>query len=282
MGNTENCCRNIENDTNKISIPNKSLHSLTISNSNYTISSQFTPSANTPFSPPIPLTPFPSISINKPLQRIVPDRFAELAAHFWRNTIECCSIEHRLEISCSIWFGMMTASIEIHKLSTFKFKRNNDLEMAAFRNLDMIGFIIRSVHANLSLNVGSNADLSSMLNKLGTLHNKMGIKSEYYAIMFDQLNQTLKYYFPNKYTAQIEFAISEIFTYTAQIMCGSDIKIPTPCKNISFLHTLRCCISDTIGKEYLYKYLNNVYCEEMAMFLYLLSVYKSTKQLTKR
>ena len=101
------------------------------------------------------------------------------------------------EIACSIFFGMMAGSSEIRQLMTSRFKKNDKLETAALRNLDMIGFIIRGLYT-------SNNNMSSLLYKIGTLHLKMGIKIEYFDIMLQQLHQTFKFYYPLQYTVQVK------------------------------------------------------------------------------
>eukprot|EP00483_Globobulimina_turgida_P012909 UN12933 len=76
--------------------------------------------------------------------------------------------------------------------------------------------------------------------------------------------------------------MSEVFSYTVHAMSGYDMKITTPCNDISFLQSLRCCIKHTLGKEYLFRFLINVYCDEVVIFFRLLSTYKSSKHACKR
>lgn len=91
----------------------------------------------------------------------------------------------------------MAGSSQIRHFLTSKFKKNDKLETAALRNLDMIGFIIRGLYT-------SNNTMPSLLYKLGTLHIKMGIKIEHFEIMLQQLHETFKFYYPLQYTTQVK------------------------------------------------------------------------------
>lgn len=61
-------------------------------------------------------------------------------------------------------------------------------------------------------------------------------------------------------------------------MTGKDLKLSSILTDTSFLRSLRYCISDKIGSKYLYRFLHQRYCDEMVMFLYLLSLYKKTSK----
>ena len=77
---------------------------------------------------------------------------------------------------------------------------------------------------------------------------------------------------------QIEFCVEEIFIFAAQSMTGKDLKLSSALNDTSFLRSLRCCLVDKIGSKYLYRFLHQRYCDEMVMFLHLLSLYKNTSQ----
>lgn len=64
------------------------------------------------------------------------------------------------------------------------------------------------------------------------------------------------------------------------IISGTDLKLSSKSHDISqlfFLRSLRDCIADQVGSQYLFKYLHKNYCDEMVMFLYLLSIFKKTE-----
>merc|ERR1712241_380709 len=93
--------------------------------------------------------------------------------------------------------------------------------------------------------------------------------------MLLQTHQVFKFYFPKEYTEEVRFAFDEIFTYSTQLMTGRDLKTLDPLQNVEFLSSLRICINCEIGKEYLFRYLSQRYCDEMVIFLHLLSKYKA-------
>ena len=145
------------------------------------------------------------------------------------------------------------------------------MEMAALRTLDTIGFIIRGLDAPYT----TNSSFSALLHKLGVIHNNMGVKVGDYRIMLEQMDETLKCFFPQTYSLQVQFALSEIIIFTAHSMSGKDPKIPHPPNDVSFLYSLRACIKHNIGREYLFRYLHQAYCDEMVVFLHFLCLYKA-------
>eukprot|EP01084_Bolivina_argentea_P298058 513567_1 len=232
------------------------------------------PTTLTPDNDLSPITPQHSLPSTYPdlptkfSERIISDSIAKMVAKFWRENIESCSMQDRLEIACNIWIGMLSKNNEIRRLGIAKFKNNLQMETNALKMLDMIGYIVRAQYTD--------NDLSSVLSKLGAVHNKMGIKPIYYQVMLNQVTETLQYYFPVKYTNTIEFALCEIFTCATMYMTGKDLKIPNKLDNISFLCSLRCCISHEMGKEYLFRFLHQKYCDEIVVFLCLLNLFKTT------
>lgn len=85
--------------------------------------------------------------------------------------------------------------------------------------------------------------------------------------------------------------MDEIFTLAAQIMTGEDINTSsfTTTKfheisrsfgslDIEFIKDLSQCLNSTIGREYLYRFLQQTWCDEIAIFLQIIAKFK--KQLT--
>lgn len=83
---------------------------------------------------------------------------------------------------------------------------------------------------------------------------------------------------------KVQFAIDEIFTFSAQLMTGKDLKISTTntVKNVNFLKSLRICLDCKVGREYLFRHLSQRYCDEMAMFFNLLFKYQNATSAHKR
>ena len=78
--------------------------------------------------------------------------------------------------------------------------------------------------------------------------------------------------------------MDEIFTLAAQIMTGQDIKYSSHlndivsslgAENIIFIQNLDNCLKSNIGREYLYRYLSQTWCEELGMFLQCLFRFKN-------
>lgn len=78
--------------------------------------------------------------------------------------------------------------------------------------------------------------------------------------------------------------MDEIFTLAAQIMTGQDIKHSSHLndivssfgtEHIVFLQSLDKCLGSNIGREYLYRYLSQTWCEELAIFLQSLHRFKT-------
>ena len=87
------------------------------------------------------------------------------------------------------------------------YKTSQEMESNSLKFLDMISFIVRSVNMD-----DSNCD--KLMNRLGIQHDMMGIGIECYAVMLKQIHETLKFYFPKRYTYEVQFAIDEIFTFS--------------------------------------------------------------------
>lgn len=81
--------------------------------------------------------------------------------------------------------------------------------------------------------------------------------------------------------------MDEIFTLAAQIMTGEDLKKSIKLNDIlqsfaneddiEFTKDLDQCLESTIGREYLYTFLQQTFCDEMVLFLQ--TIHKFKKQL---
>eukprot|EP01084_Bolivina_argentea_P101377 181770_1 len=105
--------------------------------------------------------------------------------------------------------------------------------------------------------------------------------------MLQSMHQTFGYYFERKYNIEVKYAMDEIFSLAAQIMSGqplkghlNDITKQFQGKQIPFLKNLRTCLHSSIGREYLYRYLATMWCDEIVMFLQ--SVFKFKLLITNK
>jgi len=187
-------------------------------------------------------------------------------------------MEQQLEIGCAIFFGAMSANAamkQIMKVNLINNKKN--IEENSLKFLDMMGYLLRHL-------IQDNIDLYDILVKLGKFHQRMGIKMEHFAPMLDSLHESLSYYFPSKYSIDVKYSMDEIFGLAAQLMTGQDLKNASKlneihksfsdAKEIEFLRNLHECLASTIGREYLYSYLKQTWCEEIVLFLQTVSKFK--------
>ena len=65
-------------------------------------------------------------------------------------------------------------------------------------------------------------------------------------------------------------------------MTGKDLKTINPSQNLNYLQSLRICLEDKIGRNYLFRHLAQRYCDEIVVFFKMLSKYKSTTDHHKR
>eukprot|EP01084_Bolivina_argentea_P169505 293825_1 len=111
----------------------------------------------------------------------------------------------------------------------------------------------------------------------------MGIKMKHFDPMLQSMHETFSYYFQSKYSIEIKYAFDEIFTLAAQIMTGQDLKTSYHLndiaqsfenENITFLQSVDICLKSPIGTEYLSRYLQQTWCDEIALFLQSISKFK--------
>eukprot|EP01083_Nonionella_stella_P213771 770703_1 len=83
--------------------------------------------------------------------------------------------------------------------------------------------------------------------------------------------------------------MDEIFSLAAQVMTGQELKFNSHLNNITqqfkgneiqFLANLETCLKSSIGREYLYRYLAQTWCEEIAIFSK--NLYRFKKQMSDK
>eukprot|EP01084_Bolivina_argentea_P137594 242332_1 len=213
---------------------------------------------------------------NGVIHEYLSQRLALTAASFWLGYIEPLSMEDKLEIGCSIFYGMISANTAIkkimHESNLSKFK----LEMQSLKFLDMVGWLIR----NLSRD---GIDLFSMLQKLGKIHEQMGIKMDHFDIMVKSLHETMIHYFPKQYNIQTQYSMEQILLLSAHIMIQTNFTRVRRKTRLAFfrgsntpcLESLEKCLLSNIGSEYFFRYLINNYCEELVIYLKCIQKFKN-------
>eukprot|EP01084_Bolivina_argentea_P214411 364004_1 len=201
--------------------------------------------------------------------KLISSRICKIAATFWSHNVEQLSVMEQLEIGMSIYFGMLSASGEMKNIMKSNFNQSKQIERTSLRYLDMMGWLIRHL-------ITDNIDLHSQLSQLGVLHDKMGICIEHYTPMLHSLHETFAYYFGCKYNVEVKYALDEIFSFAANVMTGKSLKCNAHLNdihkqfartNVPFLKNLYACLASSIGKEYLYTYLSQTFCDEIIIFL---------------
>lgn len=150
--------------------------------------------------------------------------------------------------------------------------------------LDMMAWLIRMFmdHQKDQLFV-----MQSLV-QLSCLHLNMGIKQHFYGEMLKNIHETMQYYYAHEYTLQVKYAMDKVFVFAACILSNgtcnlkfaekiqlfggfSDGKNSVPAV---FLSSVDRCLQSSIGREFLYMFLTQTYCDEMAVFLQLLFKFK--------
>eukprot|EP01084_Bolivina_argentea_P052297 96053_1 len=201
--------------------------------------------------------------------KYISSRICKIAARFWHNNIENVSLGEQLEIGCSIFFGMLASNPEMKKVMKKNFGDTKKIENTSLKYLDMMGWLIRYL-------ITDNVDLYALLTRLGHVHRSMGIGIQHFPPMLTATHEALGYYFENKYSIEVKYAMDEIFSLAAQLMTGQPLQQSTHLMNITqqfsgqnipFLKNLNVCLKSSVGQEYLYRYLAQTWCDEMVIFL---------------
>eukprot|EP00484_Ammonia_sp_Unknown_P019064 CAMPEP_0197030852 /NCGR_PEP_ID=MMETSP1384-20130603/9995_1 /TAXON_ID=29189 /ORGANISM="Ammonia sp." /LENGTH=407 /DNA_ID=CAMNT_0042460277 /DNA_START=1 /DNA_END=1224 /DNA_ORIENTATION=+ len=209
--------------------------------------------------------------------QFISTRICKIGAKFWHKHVDTLSVEQQLEIGCSIFFAMLSANGEMKKLMKTSFNDKQKIEQTSIKFLDMTGWLIRYL-------ITDNIDLQALLQKLGTMHRAMGIKIQHFNPMLQAMHETFSYYFDHQYTIDVKYAFDEIFALAAQLMMNEPLRQSSHLMALSeqfqgteipFLKGLDVCLQSNIGKEYLYRYLQQTWCDEMVIFLQTLSRFKS-------
>jgi len=154
-----------------------------------------------------------------------------------------------------------------------KFFKKDKIEETALRFFDMFGWLIRSLTLD-------GVNLWKVLSKVGEQHNRMKIRPNHYQYLLEAFHYAMSESFSTEYTIQVKYSIDQIFTVATCIMTGYNFEQLSFGQRVlqlnecTFLKSLSTCLESEIGREYLYRYLGQCYCEEIVIFLQLLEEYK--------
>eukprot|EP00484_Ammonia_sp_Unknown_P018395 CAMPEP_0197038180 /NCGR_PEP_ID=MMETSP1384-20130603/15163_1 /TAXON_ID=29189 /ORGANISM="Ammonia sp." /LENGTH=410 /DNA_ID=CAMNT_0042468577 /DNA_START=24 /DNA_END=1256 /DNA_ORIENTATION=+ len=208
---------------------------------------------------------------------VISAKICAIAAKFWHANITNLSVADRLEIGCSIFFSMM-ANDDMKTVMKANFRQKRKIEATSMKYLDMMGWLMRNL-------VADGIDLYALLSKLGVVHQAMGVSLKHFDPMLQAMHETFAYYFDTKYTIEIKYAFDEIFSVAAQIMTGQELGSSSRLNQINqqfqdnaipFLKGIDVCLQSNIGQEYLYRFLQQTWCDEMVIFLKALARFKSS------
>eukprot|EP01084_Bolivina_argentea_P314031 543902_1 len=105
--------------------------------------------------------------------KFISSRICSIAANFWKENLVNLARSRQLEIGCSIFCGMLSSNGEMKKVMNANFNNSKKIESTSLKYLDMFGWLTRCLVTN-------DIDLYSLLTKLGTFHQKMGIEMKHF------------------------------------------------------------------------------------------------------
>eukprot|EP01083_Nonionella_stella_P036913 100692_1 len=192
---------------------------------------------------------------------------AETVYSFWTNNIINLPHEEQLEIGCSIYFTMIRfKKEEMRQLGLHNRSGGLDtIKRLGRRFLDMLGWLIRQL-------LITDMDLKTMatLAQLGAAHKALGVNISHFNTMLSAVHETFAYYFENKYSIQVQYAMDKLFSAATELMMGEDIGTGHNNKSfddLEFLKSVSDCLKSPVGKEYLYRYFQQTFCDELVIYL---------------
>lgn len=161
------------------------------------------------------------------------------------------------------------------------------VETVILEMMDIMGWIVRKIKMK-------DATLDAVLVQMGDVYATHGIGMKEYGHLLHRMHGAFTIHFREHYTAAIRFAVDEVFVFSVQKMTGNDLKVCNATTDgdgesaLSALLSQRTfqdvvqCMASEEGREYLYRYLHQVHCTDIVLFLQLMHCYKGTEQETPR
>jgi len=199
------------------------------------------------------------------LEGYVSNKIAIKAYKFYLQHLSVMDTQTKIEIGCAILFEVYAKNKNIIKL--FKDK---SIEKSGLMFYDMFCWILKSVY-NMKI------DWKETLKFIGKTHTNMGITIKDYESLLQAFNVTMLYYFKKTYNVETKYAIEQVYLSCVMIITKHNNKSALLRSNeihdLSFLINLDSCLHNRFGREYLFRYLAQNFCDEMVVFLNLLNKY---------
>eukprot|EP01084_Bolivina_argentea_P278553 475918_1 len=199
----------------------------------------------------------------------------ETAYIFWKKHISTLNPNIKLEIACLIFFEMRLSTSEMRDtMKQIVESTNNNIETFSLSIMDMLEWLVNHLLVN-------DIDLYDALQQLGAAHTSMGIQIKYFGAMLTAVHNTFAHYFENKYSIKEKYAIDKIFSVASQIMTGEDLHSVQSLQdfaesfdNLDFIQSLDICLKSQVGMQYLYRFLEQTFCDELVIWLQEMKTFK--------
>eukprot|EP01083_Nonionella_stella_P056326 148387_1 len=190
---------------------------------------------------------------------------AETAYVFWKKHIDRLPPQHQLEIGCSIYFTMMGSKTDVKQILWKQFKtdhHHNALKRLGFQFMNMMRWLIEHLCVN-------NIDLKGTLMQLGTAHKALGVNRSHLDAMLAAIHETFAYYFEYKYSIKEKYAMEKLFTVASKLMMHEEhhTNRVRSFDDLDFLRNLSACLKCDLGREYLYRFFEQTFCDELVIYL---------------
>eukprot|EP01083_Nonionella_stella_P073940 200253_1 len=199
----------------------------------------------------------------------------ETAYIFWKKYIETAPKETQTELACCIYFEMMGMNDGMAELLKERVeKKQCTIKTFSGQLVSYLGWLINHLLAH-------DLDLYETLKKLGTAHKKMGIQIIHFGYLLAAVHTSFAQYFEHKYSIKEKHAMDKIFSVTSKIMYGKDINnvqefidFTESFDNLDFIKSLDVCLKSQVGCDYLHRYLQQTFCDEIVIWLESLKLFK--------
>jgi len=200
------------------------------------------------------LTSPSSSEIVKISSSCVSEKIVKIGADFWNSKISTMSYDDQIELSVALFLDMA-----VRDKSIMAMNKHVKIEARSLKFLNMVGWLIRILHGDY----GSN--LEESFRTLGNIHKAMGLRSDHFVVMRVSLHDTFAHYFPHDYGIKQQYAIDFMFLLASNLMMGEAMTLP--CDDSDYLSSLQACLHSAVGREYLYRYLQQTWCDEIVIYL---------------
>eukprot|EP01084_Bolivina_argentea_P278552 475917_1 len=207
---------------------------------------------------------------------------AETAYIFWQKYINHLNKDEKLEIACAIFFEMISGknnsagNIGCTKQVLKKHLITSDIKMEALsvKFLDMMEWLVKHL-------LTPNIDLFARLQELGKTHMIMNVEIIHFGTFLSAVHLIFEQYFENKYSIKEKYAMDKLFTVASQIMTGQDVHnvnimsdFTESFDSLDFITSLDVCLKSSVGSNYLHRFLQQTFCDELVIWLQSIKKFK--------